>query len=91
MFDPCNLPFVRRMFTRKFNSIVSGLLDRHAAWPVYWSAEQTLGRSESESSYEQEDSSQVFGLPPSPEVEEGLDEVSRELEIINRNRHIPSK
>ena len=50
-----------------------------------WTDEQILRRSESESSYEQEDSSQVFGLPPSPEVEEGLDEVSRELEIINKN------
>ena len=50
-----------------------------------WSDEQILRRSESESSYEQEDSSHVFGLPPSPQVEEGLDEVSRELEIINKN------
>ena len=50
------------------------LAGQRAAWPVYWSAEQILGRSESESSYEQEDSYQVFGLPPSPGVDEGYDD-----------------
>ena len=75
------------------------LAGQRAAWPVYWSAEQILGRSESESSYEQEDSYLVFGLPPSPGVDEGYDDGrivtpgvdegyddgSRELEIIHNN------
>ena len=68
------------------------LAGQRAAWPVYWSAEQILGRAESESSYEQEDSYQVFGPPPSPGgrivtpgVDEGSDDGSRELEIIHKN------
>ena len=59
---------------------------------MYWSADQILGRSESESSYEQEDSYQVFGLPHSPGgrivtsgVDEGYHDGSRELEIIHKN------
>ena len=55
------------------------------AWPVYWSAEQILGRSESESSYEQEDSYQVFGLPPSPGgriVTPGVDEGYDDCRIV---------
>ena len=66
-------------------------------WPEYWISGQGFTTSGSETSGDQEDSYQVFALPPSPGtrlaalgdriVTPGVDddEADRELEIIHRN------
>ena len=70
---------------------------QRAPWPEYWIPDKGLTTSGSETSGDQEDSYQVFALPPSPGnrldalgnriVTPGIDdeEADRELEIINRN------